>query len=161
MPDMAITSTSEQPMLAIDHENSGNCDRWQRVQIEGLVLNCRIGIHDHEKHHPQRIRIDIELVRREPENPTEDVYGRVMCYESVIEKVRAIVKGGQFKLVETLAERIADICHVDYPDVTALNVKVSKIEVFSDVAKVGVQLVRNFEREANWCRAGRLTMKRS
>ena len=107
VPDMAITSTSEQPMLAIDHENSGNCDRWQRVQIEGLVLDCRIGIHDHEKRHSQRIRIDIELVRRELENPTEDVYGRVMCYETVIEKVRAIAMEGHIKLIETLAERIA------------------------------------------------------
>ena len=72
-----------------------------------------------------------------------------MCYETVIEKVRALAMEGHIKLIETLAERIADTCHFDYPDVTALNVKVSKIDVFSDVAKVSVQLERNFEREAN------------
>ena len=72
-----------------------------------------------------------------------------MCYETVIEKVRAIAMEGHIKLFETLAERIADTCHFDYPDVTVLNVKVSKIDVFSGVAKVSVQLERNFEREAN------------
>ena len=52
---------------------------WQRIHVEGLIITCLIGIHEHELLEPQRIQVDIELMRREPDNPTNDNYGRVIC----------------------------------------------------------------------------------
>jgi 7,8-dihydroneopterin aldolase/epimerase/oxygenase len=124
-------------------------ERWQRVHIEGLVIECLIGIHDHEKTNPQRICIDVELTRREPKAPTKDIYDRVMCYETVIEKIRALASAKHIKLVETLAEQIADSCQSDYPNLHSLKVGVSKLDIFSDVSKVGVQLERHYESEAD------------
>jgi len=119
--------------------------RWQRVRIDGLIMECMIGIHKYEHQAPQRVSIDVELVRREPDDPTDEVFARVMCYETVINRIRAIAEQGHIKLVETFAERIADACIAKYPEISALNISVNKIDVFPDVAKVGVRLERVFE----------------
>ena len=122
---------------------------WQRIHIEGLIITCLIGIREQELLQPQRIQIDIELVRREPDNPTNDNYERVICYQAVVEKVRAMASDGKIKLVETLAERIADLCYADYPDLTSINVKIGKPDIFSDVSMVRVELERIFNKEVS------------
>ena len=106
----------------------------QRIHVEGLIITFLIGIREHELLQPQRIPVDIELVRQEPNNPTNDNYGQVICYQVVVEKVRAMTPDGNIKLVETLAELISDACYADYPDLTSLNVKVGKSVIFPDVS---------------------------
>ena len=97
----------------------------------------------------REFKIDIELVRREPDSPTNDNYGRVICYQAVVEKVRAMTSDSKIKLVETLAERIADACYGDYPDLTSLNVKIGKPDIFTDVSMVRVELERIFNKEVS------------
>ena len=121
----------------------------QRIHVEGLIITCFIGIREHELLQPQRIQVDIELVRQEPNNPTNDNYGRVICYQAVVEKVRAMTSNGNIKLVETLAERIADACYADYPDLTSLNVKIGKPDIFPNVSMVRVELERIFNKEVS------------
>ena len=145
---IAIVADSEARAAApVDFPDSGG--RWQRVRIEGMVIECLIGVHECELEAPQRVSIDVELVRREPDDPTDEIYARVMCYETVINKIRAIAAEGHIKLVETFAERIADACTAKYPALAALNIAVNKIDVFPDVAKVGVRLERVFDPALN------------
>ena len=122
---------------------------WQRIHVEGLIITCLIGIHEHELLEPQRIQVDIELVRQEPDNPTNDNYGRVICYQAVVEKVRAMTSDSSIKLVETLAERIADACYADYPDLTSLNVKIGKQNITPDDTMNSVELERIFNKEVS------------
>jgi 7,8-dihydroneopterin aldolase/epimerase/oxygenase len=147
----ATLSPSVQGLRGLDTNAKGQIDfeQWQRVHIEGLVIKCLIGIHDHEITNPQRICIDVELTRREPKIPTKDIYARVMCYETIVKKIQAMVAEKHIKLVETLAEQIADTCQIDYPNLHSLKVGVSKLDVFSDVSKVGVQLERNYSRKTD------------
>jgi 7,8-dihydroneopterin aldolase/epimerase/oxygenase len=136
------TETVEGAVTPLGFQDTGG--PWQRVRIEGMIIECLIGVHEREHQAPQRVSIDVELVRREPDRPTDEKYSRVMCYERVINMVRAIAVEGHIKLVETFAERIAEACYVEYPAITALNVTVNKIDIFPDVAKVGVRLDRVF-----------------
>jgi dihydroneopterin aldolase len=122
---------------------------WQRIHVEGLIITCLIGIREQELLQPQRIQVDIVLVRREPDNPTNDNYGRVICYQAVVDKVRTMTSDGNIKLVETLAERIADACYADYPDLASLNVKIGKPDIFPDVSMVSVELERIFNKEVS------------
>jgi dihydroneopterin aldolase len=140
---MAPARESEDGAAVIVPHRAG--ERWQRVRIDGMVIECLIGIHDFEHQAPQRVSIDVELVRREPDDPTDEVYARVMCYETLINKIRAIAAEGHIKLIETFAERIAEACYSEYPEISALNVTVNKIDIFTDVAKVGVRLERVFD----------------
>ena len=122
---------------------------FQRIHVKGLIITCLIGIREQELLEPQRIQVDIELVRREPDHPTNDNYGRVICYQAVVEKVRAMTSDSKIKLVETLAERIADSCYADYPDLTSLNIKIGKPDIFADVSMVSFELERIFEKEVS------------
>jgi dihydroneopterin aldolase len=122
---------------------------WQRIHVKGLIITCLIGIREQELLKPQRIQVDIELVRRELDNPTNDNYGQVICYQAVVEKVRAVTSDSNIKLVETLSERIADTCYADYPDLTSLKVKIGKPDIFADVSMVSVELERIFDKEVS------------
>ena len=122
---------------------------FQRIHVKGLIITCLIGIREQELLEPQRIQVDIELVRREPDHPTNDNYGRVICYQAVVEKVRDLASRSNIKLVETLAEHIADTCRSDYPDLTSLNVKIGKPDIFADVAMVSVEIERIFNNESS------------
>lgn len=139
---MAIATGSEKETEVIAPHHVGA--RCQRVLIQGMIIDCLIGIHEREHEASQRVSIDVELVRREPDDPTDENYARVMCYETVINQIRAIAAEGHIKLVETFAERIAEACQLKYPDITALNIAINKIDAFPDVASVGVRLERIF-----------------
>jgi dihydroneopterin aldolase len=65
----------------------------------------------------------------------------VVDYEKVAASVRAIVGAGHVRLVETLAERIAEACLAD-PRVHVVRVRVEKLDVFADAASAGVEIER-------------------
>ena len=55
-------------------------------------------------------------------NPIEDRLSNVLCYENVIVKVRELATAGHVNLVETLAERLADLC-LSEPGVQSVKVR--------------------------------------
>ena len=54
-------------------------------------------------------------------------------YEEVADAVRGIVAAGHVRLVETLAERIAEACLAD-PRVHLARIRVEKLDIFADAA---------------------------
>ncbi len=64
-----------------------------------------------------------------------DELARVVDYETLAERVRGIVAAGHVRLVETLAERIAEVCLADRR-VHLARVRVEKLDIFQD-ADVG------------------------
>ena len=65
----------------------------------------------------------------------------VVCYEQALGRIKGIVADGHIGLVETLAERIADICLQDTRCRSA-RVRVEKLDAFDDVESVGVEIER-------------------
>ncbi|VBB69715.1 Dihydroneopterin aldolase [invertebrate metagenome] len=105
------------------------------------MLSTRIGIHAHERLAPQRIRINLDLAVCEDNCPVDDKLESVVCYETLLRRVRDIVANGHVNLVETLAERIMTICLQDVR-VQSTVVKIEKIDLFTDVGSVGVEIER-------------------
>jgi dihydroneopterin aldolase len=70
-----------------------------------------------------------------------DDLARVVDYEAIVNRVRAVVAAGHVNLVETLAERIAETCLAD-PRIVAARVRVEKLDVFADAASAGVEIER-------------------
>jgi len=66
---------------------------------------------------------------------------RVVDYEKVAATVRSIVAAGHIRLVETLAERIAEACLTD-PRVHLARIRVEKLDIFADAASAGVEIER-------------------
>ena len=121
----------------------------RHVFLHDMVLPASIGVYAHEKGKPQRIRINVDLVVEEQAaagvsrgSVGRDDLSRVLNYETVVDTIRAVVTAGHVQLVETLAERIAESCLLDRR-VELVRVRVEKLDVFSDVGSVGVEIERD------------------
>ncbi len=112
----------------------------RRVFLRDMVLLASIGVYPHEHGSTQRVRINVDLAVHEADD-RRDRLDRVVDYEKVAERVRAIVTAGHIQLVETLAERIAADCLAD-PRVLRARIRIEKLDVFADVGSVGVEVER-------------------
>lgn len=119
----------------------------RHVFLRDMVLAARIGVHPHEQRGAQRVRINVDLAVEDPGardaavSVGADELGRVVDYQAVAARVRAIVAAGHVRLAETLAERIAVAC-LDDDRVRLVRVTVEKLEVFADAASAGVTVER-------------------
>jgi 7,8-dihydroneopterin aldolase/epimerase/oxygenase len=111
------------------------------VLIRDLVMLCSIGVHAHEHDAKQRIRINMELDVLEGTRPIEDDLRNVVCYDEIISAVRRIVDAGHVRLIETLAERIAQLCLSD-PRIRRARIQIEKLDVYADIGSVGVAIER-------------------
>ena len=119
-------------------------NKLRRVFVKDLVLDCLIGVHKHERDGLQRVQINLNLMVLESSIPIDDQLSNVLCYEGLVVKVRQLATSGHVNLVETLAERLADLC-LDQPNVQSVKVQVEKLDVFSDAMSVGVEINRSKE----------------
>jgi 7,8-dihydroneopterin aldolase/epimerase/oxygenase len=116
--------------------------------LRDMVLTANIGVHPHEHAKPQRVRINVDLgveddgALRLSRSPVgRDELARVVDYEKVADRVRSIVAAGHIRLVETLAERIAEACLAD-SRVNSARVRVEKLDIFADATSAGVEIER-------------------
>ncbi len=133
----------------------------RHVFLRDMVLPASIGVYAHEQTRKQRVRINIDMSVAEQGHAVSggaglsragvgrDDLGRVVDYEVVARSVRSVVGAGHVMLVETLAERLAEICLVD-ERVAVVRVRVEKLDVFDDLASVGVEV----ERQRSTCPRG-------
>jgi dihydroneopterin aldolase len=125
-----------------------------RVFVRDLVLPASVGIYDHEKQKPQRVRFNIELLVRLPESGPDDAEPRqIVSYELVVKRIKKLLAAGHVNLVETLAERVADLALKDRR-VAAARVRVEKLDVYQGAA-VGVEIERRAPARAARLRAVR------
>ncbi len=112
----------------------------RHVFLRDMVLQASIGWYAHEHGVPQRVRINVDLGVEEDADAADHLR-RVVSYETVATDIRAIVAAGHVKLVETLAERIAEVCLTDLR-VRFAHVQVEKLDIFPDAAAAGVAILR-------------------
>lgn len=118
----------------------------RHVFLRDMVLPASIGVYPHEHAAPQRVRVNVDLgvedeALRAGAAVGRDELPRVVDYEKVASRVRAIVGAGHTRLVETLAERIARAC-LDDPRVRLVRVRVEKLDIFPDAVSAGVEIER-------------------
>ena len=120
----------------------------RRMFIRDLVLQARIGVHDHERRRTQRVRINIDLAVEDDgillvsrASVGREDLARVVDYERIVTNIRALVASRHVQLVETLAERVAELCLEDRR-VAIARVTVEKLDVFEDAASAGVEIER-------------------
>lgn len=114
---------------------------YYRIRVTDLVLLARIGIYEHERNGPQRVRVNVELQVAESGEALGDDISNVLSYEFIVEGIRGIIARGHINLVETLAEEISSLCLSD-ARVAHARVAVDKLDVMPDAAAVGVEIER-------------------
>jgi dihydroneopterin aldolase len=120
----------------------------RHVFLRDMVLAASVGVHAFEHAAAQRIRINVDLgvaddgaLPLSRGAPGRDDLSRVVDYEAVAQSVRAIVAAGHVRLLETLAERVAEACLTD-ARVQVVRVRIEKLDIFADTASVGVEIER-------------------
>ncbi len=110
------------------------------VKIRRLLVDMFIGVHQHERHSKQRVAIDVELELDYPaEGFSKAIYKNVGCYETLVDKIKTLSKEGHVVLVETFADKIADIALNDERVISAA-IHVEKLDIFSDCEAVGATI---------------------
>lgn len=115
--------------------------RIRHVFIRDLVLDAFIGVHGFEKEKTQAIRLNLDMAVWESSDRLDDDLNNVVCYEKITREVRDLIARGHVNLVETLAEKVADLCLTE-TRVRSVRVRVEKLDVFPDATSVGVEIER-------------------
>jgi len=113
----------------------------RHVFVRDLELECSIGVHDHEKEAHQRVRVNLDLAVYEGADPVDDDILNVVCYERLAAGVRDIAAEGHVNLVETFADRIAEMC-LGKKNVRSARVRVEKLDILTDATSVGIEIER-------------------
>lgn len=113
-------------------------DVLDEIVLTGLTVFGRHGVYDHERENGQEFTIDLRLRMPLSDAAASDDVADTVHYGELAEKVAEVVAGEPVNLIETLAERIADVTLTD-PRVHDVTVTVHKPHApisltFSDVA---------------------------
>ncbi|CAI8428889.1 MAG TPA: dihydroneopterin aldolase [Rhodobiaceae bacterium] len=113
----------------------------RRVFIRDLILQARIGIHDHERAQSQPIVINIDASVEEDTSAIADTITDVVCYETLTLQIKDVIARGHTDLVEVLAENIADTLLRDQR-IMRLRIRLEKPDAIDEAAGVGVEIER-------------------
>jgi dihydroneopterin aldolase len=125
----------------IGHHLASGKNRLRHVFVRDLEIMALLGVHEQEKREAQRIIVNIDLSVSEGLAELADDIGNVVSYEAVVRGIEAIVAQGHVHLVETLAERIAEVCLRD-ERVSAARVRIEKPDIIPNAGSVGIEIER-------------------
>jgi dihydroneopterin aldolase len=111
------------------------------VVIRDLRVEALIGIHRRERHVRQTLSLDLEIGLPGTAVFKSDKVGDTIDYEQVALKIHGLAASGRFRLVETLAERIARLLLDDFGAPWA-KISVAKIGILPNAKFVGVTIER-------------------
>ena len=111
------------------------------VFIRGLRIETTIGIYDWEKTIRQPVVLDLEMASNIARGAATDRIEDALDYKAVSKRLKEFVSTSRFELVETLAERCAEIILAEF-GVPWLRLTLNKIGAVSDSEGVGVIIER-------------------
>jgi len=116
-------------------------DVTDRIFLRGLAVECVIGFIEWERRIRQTVVIDLEMpvdcARAAQRDRVEDT----LDYKKVAKRVIAFVEASEFQLVETLAERIAQLVLADF-GLEWVRLSVNKPGAIRGSRDVGVRIER-------------------
>jgi dihydroneopterin aldolase len=111
------------------------------ILIRDLRLEVSIGIHKRERYVPQTVSIDLDIGLPGDAVFTSDRVADTIDYEQVVLRIGALAASGHFRLVETLADRIARLLVEEF-GAPWVRVNAAKIGILPNAKFVGVSIER-------------------
>ena len=113
-----------------------------RIFLRGLTAECVIGFIDWERRVKQTVVVDLELpVDCRHAAVTDDVTDTV-DYKKVSKRVLAFIEASEFKLVETLAQRLAMLILEEFA-IEWIRLSINKPGAIRNSRDVGVAIERS------------------
>jgi dihydroneopterin aldolase len=111
-----------------------------RLIIQELAAECRLGVYDWEQEKPQAISIDLELAIDAARAAKRDDVGEAVDYARLVSTITALAQSRAFRLVETLAESIASLALSEF-GVAWVRVRVKK-RALPEIGYAAVEIER-------------------
>ncbi len=112
------------------------------VFIQGLKIDCVIGVYDWEREIRQDIILDIEMSADIKAASEADHIDHTLDYKAVSKRLIEFVRDSEFQLVETLAEKITQTIIKEF-GVEKVKLTLNKGEAVTGAQGVGVIIKRN------------------
>jgi len=113
-----------------------------KIFLKELTTETVIGIFDWEREVKQTVAIDLEMSADIRRAARTDSIADTLNYKAVAKRLVGFIEGSSFQLVETLAERCAEIVIQEF-GVNWLRLSLNKIGAVSGARDVGVLIERS------------------
>jgi dihydroneopterin aldolase len=111
------------------------------IFLHELRVETTIGIWEWERKIRQLVSIDLDMGADIKSAAERDSVDSTLNYKAVAKRVQEFVSESEFRLVETLAEKIADLVLEEF-EVPWIQVRVSKPRAINGANDVGVLIYR-------------------
>lgn len=111
------------------------------VYIRNLRIDCVIGVFEWERRVRQTVALDLDLAADVATAARTDRLEDTLDYKAIAKRLIEYVGQSQFQLVETLAEKVADVVLREY-GVQWVRVRVNKKGALRQATDVGVVIER-------------------
>lgn len=111
------------------------------VFLHGLKIDTVIGIYDWERKIKQGVIFDLDMGFDIKKAASTDHIDNTLDYKAIAKRLISFVGDSEFQLVETLAEKSAEIILTEFP-VSWLKLKLNKKGAVSQAGDVGVIIER-------------------
>ena len=113
-----------------------------RVFLRGLTAECVIGFIDWERRVKQTVVVDLELPVDCRQAAVSDEVTDTVDYKKVSKRVLAFIEASEFKLVETLAQRLAMLILEEFA-IEWIRLSINKPGAIRNSRDVGVSIERS------------------
>jgi dihydroneopterin aldolase len=113
-----------------------------RVFLRGLTAECVIGFIDWERRVKQTVVVDLELPVDCRQAAVSDDVTDTVDYKKVSKRVLAFIEASEFKLVETLAQRLAMLILEEFT-IEWIRLSINKPGAIRNSRDVGVSIERS------------------
>ena len=86
-----------------------------RLSLRGLRAHAHHGVFEHERRDGQEFVVDVEVGLDTRPAAAGDDLSATVHYGELAERLHAAITGGPVDLIETLAQRLADVCLAERP----------------------------------------------
>ncbi|RMD68316.1 MAG: dihydroneopterin aldolase [Gammaproteobacteria bacterium] len=111
------------------------------IYLKDLRIETLIGIFEWERRIRQTVSLDLEMATDIRPAAASDNIADALDYKAIAKRIIAFVEQSQFQLIETLAERIAELVLAEFP-VSWLRLRLGKPGAVRGARDVGVIIER-------------------
>lgn len=116
-----------------------------RISLRGIRVWAHHGVHPEERERGQRFVVSVTIELDAARAAAADAVEATVDYATLAQEVAEVAGGGPYALLETVAERIAEVV-LAHPPVTAVEVTVDKPDAPLPVPAEGVSVSLRRER---------------
>lgn len=114
-----------------------------RIVLRDLRVSTRVGVGDEERSHPQGVLIDVTIEVDLSAAGASDDLTDTIDYAAVIDRVARLVEGAETRLLEHLAQRVADeMSGVEGAERVTVKIAKESPPVPEDIGEVAVEIER-------------------